>query len=483
MAAPLRPHHPARTAAPSVTRYNAIMIDLCDQDVVVMGLGRFGGGVGVTKYLARHGARVLVTDQLTEEDLRDSLRQLRGLPVRYRLGGHDPADFTHAHLIVVNPAVDTRNNPYLLAARNAGARLTSEIQLLIDQLDRRRVIGVTGTAGKSTTTAMIGHILDRVRDTDDPAAVWVGGNLGGSLLNDLPRIGPRDHIVLELSSFMLETLDDWSPHVAVVTNIAENHLDRHDTFDAYVRAKQTILRHQTHDDRAILGPGVDDWRHITPAICVIEDEPMDLELPVPGEHNRMNATLAVAACEAVGVDRRRAVAALADFPGLPHRMQVVAERAGVRFINDSKSTTPRAATRAIDSFPTGSVRLILGGFDKRAHLNDLAHHAAEHCPAIYTIGDTGERIADAAEALIGLEGHHCHVYRCGDLDTAVMMARAHAEPGQVVLLSPGCASWDQFEHFQQRGERFVQLSQQPAPAANPATGSPHAGHPATDRSL
>lgn len=184
---------------------------------------------------------------------------------------------------------------------------------------------------------------------------------------------------------------------------------------------------------------------------------MDIDLMVAGEHNRMNATLAVAACEAIGVDRQRGAAALADFPGLPHRMQVVGERGGVTFINDSKSTTPRAAEMAIDSFPTGSVRIILGGFDKRTHLTDLAHHATERCAAIYTIGDTGDRIADAAESLINLEGHHCGIYRCGDLETAVMMVRAHAERGEVVLLSPGCASWDQFENFQQRGERFIAL--------------------------
>ncbi len=430
--------------------------ELAGQRAVVMGLGRFGGGVGVARYLARCGAKVTVTDRLDEAALRDSIEKLADLPIDLHLGGHVEKHFTDADLIVVNPAVDPRDNPYLAAARQAGARLSSEIGLFIDAAcagpGRLRTIGVTGTAGKSTTAAMIGHILhsSRRHHRTNAPRVWVGGNIGRSLLNELDAIGHDDWIVLELSSFMLESIDDWSPHLAVVTNIAPNHLDRHGHMAAYVRAKQTILRHQRHDDRTVLGAGVHDWRFVTPAVCVCEDEPLDTPLAVPGEHNRLNARLAVAACDALGVPRPVAAEALRDFAGLPHRLQLVAARDGVGFCNDSKATTPAAAMLAIDSFPAGCVHAILGGADKRVDLAALAEHAARRCAGIYTLGQTGDAIADAA-------GHGAKVHRCGTLECAVNTAAARARRGEVVLLSPGCASWDQFDHYEQRGERFVEL--------------------------
>ena len=278
---------------------------LKNKRVVVMGLGRFGGGLGATQFLVRQGASVFVTDLLPAEKLADSLTKLDGLPVEYRLGEHRVTDFTRADLVVVNPAVNPHGNPYLESAKIAGVPLTTEIGLFINHRcigpGRLRTIGVTGTAGKSTTTSMIGHILQK-RPADRSTRrtkVWVGGNLGGSLLDHIDDIGPDDWIVLELSSFMLETLTDWSPHIAVVTNITDNHLDRHGTLDAYIKAKQTLLHHQHHNDRAILGPLLDDWRFCTSALCVIEDEPLDIPLNMPGRHNRLNATLAIAAAERI----------------------------------------------------------------------------------------------------------------------------------------------------------------------------------------
>lgn len=440
---------------------------LKDQRIVVMGLGRFGGGLGVTQFLVNQGAKVLVTDLLPAEKLADSLAKLNGLPVEYRLGEHQTADFAHADLVVVNPAVDPRGNAYIEAAKTAGVPLTTEIGLFIDHCcagdGRRRTIGITGTAGKSTTTAMIGHILKKgLRDerTKGRREVWVGGNLGGSLLAHVGEIGPDDWIVLELSSFMLETFTDWSPHIAVVTNIGDNHLDRHGTLGAYIKAKQTILHHQRREDRAILGPGLGDWRFCTSAMAVIEDEPLDITLAIPGEHNRLNATLAVAAVEAAGVSREDAVAALQTFRGLPHRLCLVHEYRGVRCYDDSKCTTPDAAKLAIDCFTPGSARIILGGYDKHADLAPLARYAAERCAGIYTIGVTGDRIADAAEQHIAAGKLSCNVYRCGDLDTAVTATLAHAQSGEVILLSPACASWDQFTNYEQRGQRFAELVRQ-----------------------
>lgn len=432
-------------------------MELRDKRIVVMGLGRFGGGVGVTRFLAGKGAHVLVTDLLPAEQLRDSLAKLADLPnVEYALAGHRESDFARADLIVVNPAVDARQNIYLQAAMQAGVSLTSEIRLLTQHLpDRQRTIGITGSAGKSTVTAMVGHALRKVHGD---ARVHVGGNLGGSLLGDLDAIKPTDWVVLELSSFMLEGLreDRWSPHIAVVTNFTANHLDRHGDLQTYQHAKQAILDFQdSEQDIAILGPDIHNrFDHQVRDMRFRELEDITnnppIELLLPGEHNQVNATLAADILEAAGLSWTDAAAMLADFAGLPHRLQLVCEHTGVRFFNDSKCTTPEAASLAIRSFPAGVVHVILGGYDKGSDLTTLGKLAGEHCKAVYTIGATGPAVARAAS------GAAAKVIEAGDLDRAVALASASASAGDVVLLSPGCASYDQFDNYEQRGNRFAE---------------------------
>lgn len=428
-------------------------IDWRQKRVLVMGLGRFGGGVGVTRFLVSQGAKVLVTDLLPAEKLTQSLRRLAHLPVEWRLGEHREADFAAADIVVVNPAVDPRHNPYLAAARQAGAQFTSEIRLLVEHLPRReRTIGVTGSAGKSTTTAMIGEGLAA---TFGRPHVHVGGNLGGSLLENLASIGPDDWVVLELSSFMLEGLgeDKWSPHIAVVTNLSPNHLDRHRTLEAYRAAKQAILEHQTAADAAVLGPGLAAFRPKTARVAKVENgQTFPHELVLPGPHNRLNAAMALQAVVLAGANPEAAAQAITAFRGLPHRLQLVAEHDGVRFFNDSKATTPEAASLAVRCFPAGTVHAILGGYDKKSDLAPLARQAAQHCRAIYTIGATGPAIAQAAQT------GPAEIVRCETLDRAVAEATKRARPGEVVLLSPACASWDQFENYEQRGQTFALLA-------------------------
>ncbi len=423
---------------------------LSGKRVVVMGLGRFGGGVGVTRFLCRHGARVLVTDQLGADALEASLAQLDGLEIALRLGGHDESDFVQADLVVVNPAVKPRGNRYLAAAREAGVALSSEIRLLIRHLPRGvRTIGITGTAGKSTVTAMIGHGLKRLLPR-----VWVGGNLGGSLLEDVEEIEPRDPVVLELSSFMLEGLseDHWSPRVAVVTNLAPNHLDWHGTFEDYRDAKQSILNCQGPDDVAVLGPGVASMLTTSrQTVRVVEERALrPVELAVPGRHNVINANLALSACEAVGVAASDVADALRDFPGLPHRLEWVGRLRGADCYNDSKSTTPQATQLALEAFERGKVHLIAGGYDKGSDLTGLAREAKAHCRAVYLIGDTGVKIARLAQDSTG----GADIAVVGTLESAVEAAAERLRDGDVLLLSPGCASWDQFENYEQRGIAF-----------------------------
>lgn len=445
-------------------------MDLAGKRVTVMGLGRFGGGVGVARYLVKQGADVLVTDTLPADQLKDSLAQLEGLPIEYRLGEHNVSDFTTCDLVVANPAVKP-DNRFLRAAEAADIPITSEIRLLVQALPNRlRTIGVTGTAGKSTTTAMIGHILEK---SLGPKHVHVGGNIGGSLLDHIDKITADDWVVLELSSFMLHGLREnkhyrgWSPHIAVVTNIGPNHLDWHGSFGAYADDKQVIFDNQTEDDFAILPEWqrsvfrLDSERWPNRIICY-DNTPRDyaapwsVELKVPGEHNLINAVMAIGTCHFAGVDEKKSASALADFPGLPHRLQFVLEHNGVRYYNDSKCTTPEAAELAIRSFDSGTVHIILGGYDKGSDLKPLAGFASEHCAGIYTIGVTGQTIRTAAEAASAA----AEVVGCGDLDVAVREAVKRTRPGQVVLLSPACASWDQFDNYERRGERFIELVKQ-----------------------
>ena len=427
-----------------------------------MGLGHFGGGAGAARYLAQQGAQVLVTDSAPAERLRASVAKLADLPIEYRFGRHELRDFTGADLIVVNPAIDPTRNRFLNAATAANIEQTSEIRLLVERLpNRMRTIGVTGTAGKSTVTAMIGHILKQVHKSKNPnsSGVWIGGNLGGSLLEKLDQIKSDDWVVLELSSFMLQGLAEhrWSPHVAVITNFSPNHLDWHGTLEAYRRAKQVILDYQEpHCDVAILGAETQAEFHskvrITRTESVTNPLASKLSLPLPGEHNRANGLVAAdAVASGLGVDWTSAAAALSEFCGLPHRLEFICQRSGVRYYNDSKATTPEAAQQSIGSFASDRVHAILGGYDKRSELHPLATFAAHHCRAIYTIGATGDAIADAAT------GHSAELIRCGSLGQAVAETNRRVQAGDIVLLSPACASWDQFKNFEVRGEHFAKL--------------------------
>jgi len=424
--------------------------------VLVMGLGRFGGGVGVTKWLARNGAHVLVTDQGDPASLRDSISHIQPLidaaQVELRLGPHDEADFASADLIIANPAVKKPwADRFLEAARRRGVPITTEIRLVTERIDRRSVIGVTGSAGKSTTAAMVHHLLNALG-----CRAHLGGNFGGSLLDRLDQIGSGDFVVLELSSAMLYWLGEgvgfaeaggWSPHVALITNIEPNHIDWHGSFEHYRESKENIVRFQSEGDIVVRSGDVPPLDHHS-------------GFSVLGAHNRLNAALAIAAAQGVvhDIDRSDAARLLQSFRGLPHRLQTVAEFDGRTFINDSKSTTPEATVLAVDAFPKPDrVHLIVGGSDKGADLSSIAR-LADRGVRLYGIGATGPAIVSASSASI----------QCGTLERAVEAAFENMTCGDTLLLSPGCASFDQFQNFEARGERFIALVRRAIQTHDPA---------------
>ena len=413
-------------------------LDTSIQHVTVMGLGRFGGGLGVARWWLERGANVLVTDQASAESLGESIQRLKSHPrsdrVRFHLGEHRTSDFTSADLVIANPAVPRPwDNPFLQASWKAGVPVTTEIALTVDRLDRRRAIGITGTAGKSTTAAMTHHLL-----TACGRRSVLAGNIGGSLLSRMEEVDVADVIVLELSSAMLWWLGatndappnapNWSPAVAVTTNIEPNHLDWHGDLDHYRRCKLGIGRHQLDDEHA-----VND----------VETSEM-LPLAVPGRHNQWNAHLALAAAMCMEpLERTEAIAALSTFAGLPHRLERIETSSPHHFFNDSKSTTPAATALAVDAMPDASrVHLIIGGYDKDIALDPLVD-CCRTIAGVYTIGATGPALAAETEGT-----------DCGTLDAAVACAFSRMQDGDALLLSPGCASWDQFDNYEQRGDRF-----------------------------
>jgi len=398
------------------------------RDVLVMGLGDFGGGAGVTQWLLSRGANVTVTDLRDETALSNAISELDVAKCRLVLGRHNPSDFERADIVVVNPAVPRpARNPLLDIARRRGATLTTEIRLLVEQLDRDRCIGITGTAGKSTTAAMTHHLLRRAG-----LDARLGGNIGGSLLGDVSSFGPQTWVVLELSSAQLHWLDQdpgWSPAIAGITNISPNHLDWHEDEADYRRCKAAIHRHGEPADTLVCGE-----------TC----PPIDVPLRVPGEHNRINASMAVAIARHVNATIGPDL--LADFGGLPHRLCPVGGDDPPRFYDDSKATTPEATLRAIASFPDPArIHLLAGGYDKGVSLQPIAD-AARSLAGLYAYGATGAALAAAA-------GQSAY----DSLQQAVAAAAERLRDGDILLLSPGCASWDQFPDYRERGRVFTEL--------------------------
>lgn len=475
-------------------------LEFCNRTVTVMGLGGFGGGVGAVRFLAEAGAKVILTDLRTEAELRSSLAQLDSTwPVTLRFGRHDEADFRDTDLVVVSPAV-AKENPFLAVARERGIPLTSEMNLFWER-NRGRVLAVSGSNGKSTTTALIHALLEASlsprrsgHKNSGDSRCWLGGNIGISLLPEVRRIQPDDWVVLELSSFQLEDLAPLQPRpeIAVVTNFTPNHLDRHGTVEAYRAAKQNLLRWQTADQIAVVnsesevatwptaatrlrfgpadeqsfgvfGDGSEVIARMPLKFGGEQRLPLGRWLRLPGTHNWQNAQAAIAAALAAGASVAAIEQAVSSFRGLPHRLEFVAEVDGRRCFNDSKSTTPEATVLALQSFDEPIV-LLAGGYDKQIDLSAIASAAVSRCRAVALLGQTGPQLGcliEAAARAANVSGPTCRGFE--SLGSAVAWSLQISSSGDVVLLSPGCASYDWFQNYIERGEQFSTLVKRAEP--------------------
>jgi UDP-N-acetylmuramoylalanine--D-glutamate ligase len=446
--------------------------------VVVLGLAR--QGKALARYLAEHGAEVTVSDIKTATEVAESTRELEDLDLRFVFGGHPAELIEGADLLCLSGGVPA-GLPLAEQAREKGIRVTNDAQIFLETSPAPS-IGITGSAGKSTVTALVGRMAEAALG---PAGrnVWVGGNIGRPLIADLDRIRADDLAVIELSSFQLELMT-VSPHIAAILNITPNHLDRHGTMHVYTAAKRRILDFQKPDDVAVLGredPGAwalrgevrgrlvsfgwsplkqegayldgdsirVSWNARTATVCKID------AVRLRGRHNLLNVLAACAAGAAGGLSAEALESGIRGFTGLPHRLERVRQVRGVDWINDSIATTPERAIAAIQSFEEPIV-LLAGGRDKDLSWDRLAELIVDRVDHLVVFGEAADKVERAVKAQ--MPGRRpLTLDRAPDLDTAVRLAVWVAEPGDVVLLAPGGTSFDEFPNFEARGERFRQL--------------------------
>jgi UDP-N-acetylmuramoylalanine--D-glutamate ligase len=432
----------------------------------VYGLAR--SGLATVGALLASGARVTAWD--AKEEARENFRSSRaksrdaGIGVSTSLDTNglafanlDEIDLSQFDSLVVTPGLPLNRHPIARRARDANLEIIGDIELFArarPELPQHKVVGITGTNGKSTTTALVHHILKTAG-----VPTTMGGNIGLPILaqDPLPEGGVY---VLELSSYQIDLTKSLDCDVAVLLNVTPDHLDRYESFEAYAASKARIFLMQSHDQNAIFKLGDQLEHSLMPGSLIssyIEDV-LAFERPwvidhqrawpaLQGLHNLENSAAAIEACSILGLNEEQIEEGLRTYPGLPHRMERIRDRNGVAFINDSKATNPTATAPALAAFDR--IRWICGGQAKMDNLDECAPHFT-HVRAAYTIGE-------AAGLLERLLSPHIPVKNCGKLDAAVRQAAADSEAGDTVLLSPACASFDQFRDFEDRGDQFRAL--------------------------
>ncbi len=446
-------------------------MNLQGKKILIVGLARTG--VATARFLGERGARVKVSEQKRLEALKPAREALQDIPIEWETGGHTVPFFLDADLIVASPGVPFALKPFA-RAREEGIRIISEVELASRFLVRP-MIAITGTNGKTTTTTLIGEMLRA-----GGATAFVGGNIGNPLINFVAGPQKEDWAVVELSSYQLEGIEEFRPSVSVLLNITEDHLDRYPSFAEYGRAKGRIFDNQEAGDHAVLN--ADDpltlafvdrvksqpvlfsrEKRLTEG-CFLEGksifylgrdgltERFDLErMKIRGAHNLENFMAAIAACQICGCPRHALQKVIDEFEGLEHRLEWVREIDGVNFFNDSKGTNVGSVVKSLLSFQE-PVLLIAGGRDKEGDYGPLKELITNKVKGMALIGEARERIGAAL-------GHLTETVKVDTLEEAVHWAYAKSRPGDVVLLSPACSSFDMFQNYQERGKRFKAIVQ------------------------
>jgi UDP-N-acetylmuramoylalanine--D-glutamate ligase len=442
--------------------------ELRGKRVLVVGLARTG--VATALFCAARGAIVTATDARAENEIGEGTELLRSAGVKLELGGHPENTFLEQDLIVPSPGVPA-DAPLLQAARAKGVTIWSEVELA-DRFLNGRLIGITGSNGKTTTTSLIEHILRSAG-----LSTILAGNIGTPLIARVEQTSDETITVVELSSFQLELIETFRPNISVFLNLTADHLDRHHTLEAYARSKARIFENQTEADSAVLN--ADDpattplaptkphvyWfsrkQRVAQGAFVRENEVvfrhdgeeetvLNLrDIPLPGAHNIENVLAAVAATRLAGVEPEAIAKAVRSFAGVEHRLEFVAEIAGVRYYNDSKATNVDATMKALDAFP-GRILIVLGGKDKGSDYTLLQKPLREKAILALLIGAAAKKIENQITGSVAIE-------RAGTIERAVDIASHAARPGDVVLLAPACASFDQFQNYEHRGRVFKEL--------------------------
>ncbi len=461
-------------------------MDWTERRVTILGFAR--QGMALARHLVARGARVTLSDMKPAAALSAEMAALQGLPIRYALGGHPASLLDQCDLLCLSGGVPI-DLPIVLEARRRAVPLSNDSQIFFD-ICPASIIGITGSAGKTTTTTLVGEMLQAeytAVERFEPAAgqpvgVWVGGNIGNPLIADVERIQPCDKVVMELSSFQLELMTR-SPHIACITNITPNHLDRHGTMDAYTQAKRHILDYQSADDWAVLnadnqitaqlqtparrvwssllrepagdGAWLDDNMQLRLRLsgCAVDEVVCgSAELLLMGNHNVQNVLTAAAISALAGASLPSIRQVARSFKGVAHRLQLVRELNGVRYYDDSIATAPERLMAALRCFGQPIV-LLCGGRDKHLPWAEAVQLMNERCRHAVLFGEMAGLVrAEVVRQQAGLETTVCET-----LEQAVMRASQVAQPGDVVLLSPGGTSYDAFKDFEERGDYFTQL--------------------------
>lgn len=476
------------------------MKDWNGQRVVVIGAAR--QGTSLSRYLAQHGAQVVLTDRRPIAELLAAQDALADLPVEWVCDGHPLTLLDGADLVCVSGGVSL-SIPFLVEARTRGISISNDSQIFLEEAPCR-VIGITGSAGKTTTTTLVGCIARKAIEScrsqasdgkgvfqsfkiQPPARVWVGGNIGSPLIAVMDEMRPDDLAVMELSSFQLEIMTR-SPQVAAVLNVTPNHLDRHGTMQAYTAVKTRILENQSPTDVAVLGrddpvawsltnkirgrlvafglgdldqkPGTSLWDEdiiLGNGVSQVALMPRR-NVALRGEHNLLNVLAACAIAAAAGLPVEAMQVGVEEFEGVPHRLEFVRSWGGGSWYNDSIATAPERSMAAIRSFDEPIV-LLAGGRDKDLPWDGFAALVREGVKHLIVFGEAAEKIASAMEES-SLPGHPYPMMHCSGMRDAVQAASKVVQAGDVVLLSPGGTSFDEFRDFEERGECFRQLVMQ-----------------------